>query len=100
MNAKKQLANYLRKRLKCSELSQDEFAKQLDIAKSSLTLYLKEIGNPRLDTVEILTDKLDLKLILIPKSKTKLHPEIQRIADDAMALLMEISEQIYKINPD
>ncbi len=57
MSIKDNFSDFLRRYQEVQELSVSDFARELDIAKSALEIYLKGSGNPRLDTLEHLAEK-------------------------------------------
>ena len=88
-----------------SKLSLVEFAEALGIGRSSLQEYLSEKRCPKIDTLELIAEKLKLpidafvsgKLTLDVWSDTckTLHPLLQPLAAAQLHALVYISDKIY-----
>lgn len=62
MNIQKNIAATLRSAMKEKDMTLVEFAEEVGIAKSTLQGYLKEHSNPRADTIELLSQRLNIPL--------------------------------------
>jgi len=62
MSVNQNLARILHRVKAERELSYAEFANELGIPKSSLVEYMNGTGNPRADTLELLSEKLNLPI--------------------------------------
>ena len=90
-----------------SKLSLVEFAEALGIGRSSLQEYLSEKRCPKIDTLELIAEKLKLpidafvsgKLTLDVWSDTckTLHPLLQPLAEAQLRALVYLSDKIYAL---
>ena len=87
--------------------SLEEFSKELGISRSSLQEYLREGANPRIDTVELLANRLGCtpaELISDPSSYAlgctgsmpRVHPMLQPLAEEIYREVLRLSEEIYR----
>lgn len=84
-------------------LTQEEYALELGIARSSLQEYLKEDSNPRADTIELLAKRLGIppsalvsdntekvqRLLQNPEAQA-LHPLFEPVVERCMDLVAEL----------
>ena len=77
-----------------SSLSVTEFARKLDISRSQLVEFLKERGNPRMDTVLHISEKLgiDPAEFFAPPFRPKQHPVLELMLQ-AHILLRDVAPQ-------
>ena len=90
-----------------SKLSLVEFAEALGIGRSSLQEYLSEKRCPKIDTLELIAEKLKIpidafvsgKLTLDVWSDTckTLHPLLQPLAEAQLRALVYLSDKIYAL---
>ena len=60
MNIQKNIAATLKAAMAERDLTLLEFAEEIGIARTSLQGYLKEESNPRADTIELLSERLNM----------------------------------------
>ena len=60
MNIQKNIAATLKAAMAERDLTLVEFAEEIGIARTSLQGYLKEESNPRADTIELLSERLNM----------------------------------------
>lgn len=65
MSIQKNLANALRRYKEARQLSFRDFADELGLPLSSIENYLNGTGNPRADTLELISQKANIPLIEI-----------------------------------
>jgi predicted transcriptional regulator len=52
-------------RRKATGLSQQDFAKELNVAKSTVTRFETRVGNPKLSTIELYCEALGVCLVVL-----------------------------------
>lgn len=98
MNIHNNIALSLKQYLLRSNMTREDFADNLGVAKSSLQSYLNGTGNPRADTIEQIADKLNITVAeLISEEPYYLqdhsyHPALAKLVQDMMILLKDIDE--------
>lgn len=96
MNGKARLSETLKKIKEVQRLTYVEFSEDLGIAKSALYGYIQEELSPRLDTLEIIAEKLGMSVSELlnggtSKGRSKIHPMLQV----AYEQLLHLSESLY-----
>lgn len=79
MDYRQNLAEVLRAVKEAENLSLTKLAKKLEISRSQLVEFLKENGNPRMDTFLLIAKKLkiDPAKLLAPPIQTKEHQVLE-----------------------
>ena len=102
MNIQKNIAATLKSAMKKKDMTLVEFAEEIGIAKSTLQGYLKEDANPRADTIELLSQRLNItptKLIGDPEEvsgclnlpqRAEIHPLLLPILELCHGLSIEV----------
>lgn len=110
MDIQKNIAAAMRAAMEESQLSLTEFSKELGIGKSSLQAYLNCQQNMRLDTIELIAERMGItpaELVSGISSADKpqtpgenLHPLLEPIEKEFLAVnqfLTVISDRLYKL---
>lgn len=98
MNIHNNIALFLKQYLLRSNMTKEECADALGIAKSSLQSYLNGTGNPRADTIEQIANSLNVSIAeLVSDGSYHLpdrsyHPALAKLVQDVMILLKDIDE--------
>lgn len=111
MTIQKNIAAKIRCAMMEENCSLEEFAQELGIARSSLREYLRENANPRVDTVELLAEKLGCTPAELISDKStgelqdlrtlpSLHPVLQPFADGIRREILRLSDEIYRIEQE
>lgn len=96
MNGKACLGETLRKIKEAQKLTYVEFSEELGIAKSALRGYIRKERNPRLDTLEVIAERLKMSLPELlgggtPNGRLEIHPMLQAVYEQ----LLQVSESLY-----
>ena len=96
MNGKACFGETLRKFKESQHLTYVEFSEELGIAKSALRGYISKERNPRLDTLELIAEKLNISLPELlgyeaSKKETKIHPLLRSVYEQ----LLQLSDSLY-----
>ena len=106
MTIQKNIAATLKSAMAEKDLNLAEFAEEIGIARTSLQGYLKEESNPRADTIELLSEKLNIspaELISGPDARMSgpdqlsgeaLHPSLVPM----MRHCHEMMAEIYRVS--
>ena len=110
MDIQKNIAAAMRAAMEESQLSLTDFSKELGIGKSSLQAYLNCQQNMRLDTIELIAERMGItpaELVSGISSADKpqppgenLHPLLEPIEKEFLAVnqfLTVISDRLYKL---
>lgn len=107
MKIQKNIAATLRSAMKERDMTLVEFADEIGIARSSLQGYLKEHSNPRADTIELLSRKLNIlptELISGPESPPDGYvdlpenAEIHPLLTPALELCRDLSVELLHLS--
>ena len=102
MNIQKNIAATLKAAMAERDLTLVEFAEEIGIARTSLQGYLKEESNPRADTIELLSERLNMSpsaLISGPDayipgleelSETEVHPLLVPLLQQCRCVTAEV----------
>jgi transcriptional regulator with XRE-family HTH domain len=92
----KNIAATLKAAMAEKDLTLVEFAEEIGIARTSLQGYLKEESNPRADTIELLSERLNIspsELISGPEAST---PNLEELPEDQVhPLLIPLVQQCH-----
>ena len=96
MNGKARFGETLKKFKEAQKLTFVEFSEELGIAKSALRGYMLQERNPRLDTLELIAEKLKISLPELlgyenPARKPKIHPMVEAIYEQ----ILQLSDSLY-----
>ena len=103
MNIQKNIAATLKAAMAERDLTLVEFAEEIGIARTSLQGYLKEESNPRADTIELLSERLNIsptELIFGPEAsmpnleelpRQQVHPLLIPLVQQCHCVVTEIS---------
>ena len=108
MSIQKNIASKIRSALEQSNMTLAEFAEEIGISRSSLQEYLKEDANPRIDTVELLAEKLGYSPVELISDMTamelqdlqslpELHPSIRPLAETCHREILRLSEELFRL---
>ena len=109
MNIQKNIAAKIRFAMIQKNCSLDELARELGIARSTLQEYLRENSNPRLDTLELLAEKLgytpaelisdvDACQLHDLHHLHRLHPLLQLFAETVYVEVLRMSEALDQLD--
>ena len=106
MNIQKNIAATLKTAMREKDMTLVEFADEIGIARSSLQGYLKEHSNPRADTIELLSKKLNIpptQLISGPEEPAGCinlpkDDEIHPLLTPALELCRELSVELLHLS--
>lgn len=94
MNIQKSIAATLKSVMEKRNLTLVEFADEIGIARTSLQGYLKENSNPRADTIELLSERLNIPAyVLISGPNADLHDLEAIHIDELHPLLLPLLQQ-------
>ena len=110
MNIQKNIAAKIRFAMLQRDCSLEELAQELGIARSTLQEYLRENANPRLDTLELLAEKLgytpaelisdiDACQLHDLHHLHRLHPRLRLFAETVYAEMLRMSDALYQLDP-
>ena len=108
MTIQKNISLKIRSALELSNLTLAEFAERLGISRSSLQEYLKEDANPRIDTVELLAEKLGYTPLELMSDMTagelrdvhklpKIHPAVRPLAEACHREVLKLSDEMFRL---
>jgi transcriptional regulator with XRE-family HTH domain len=105
MNIQRNVVTTLKMIQAQNKLSLEEFAKSMGVGRSSLQEYMAEKRSPRLDTLELMANKLKVPILSFVSGKLSLdiwsdtcktlHPLLQPLAAAQLHALVYISDKIY-----
>ena len=109
MEIKKDIAAKLSAVMKQRDLNVTEFSKELGIARSSLQSYIKGSVEMRLDTAELVSEKMGCSIRLVDGTQAvpaqdldgflrSLHPSLLPLAEHSRQMmddLKELSDRLY-----
>lgn len=102
MKIQKNIAATLKNAMAERDLTLVEFAEEIGIARTSLQGYLKEKSNPRADTIELLSERLNISPSMlisgpdaelpVPEdvSENEIHPLLVPLLQQYRSVLVEI----------
>ena len=94
MNIQKNIAATLKAAMAERDLTLVEFAEEIGIARTSLQGYLKEESNPRADTIELLSERLNISPSALISGPDAHIPELAESSEDEIhPLLVPLLQQ-------
>ena len=111
MSIQRNIASKIRSALEQSNKTLAEFAEEIGISRSSLQEYLKEDANPRIDTVELLAEKLGYSPVELISDMTaeelhdlqdlpELHPSVRLLAETCHREILKLSEELFRLESE
>ena len=107
MNIQRNVVTTLKMIQAQNKLSLEEFAKSMGVGRSSLQEYMAEKRSPRLDTLELMANKLKVPILSFVSGKLSLdiwsdtcktlHPLLQPLAEAQLRALVYLSDKIYAL---
>ena len=107
MNIQRNVVTTLKMIQAQNKLSLEEFAKSMGVGRSSLQEYMAEKRSPRLDTLELMANKLKVPILSFVSGKLTLdiwsdtcktlHPLLQPLAEAQLRALVYLSDKIYAL---
>ena len=98
MNIQKNIAATLKAAMAERDLTLVEFAEEIGIARTSLQGYLKEESNPRADTIELLSERLNISPSVLIAGPEAHIPGLEELAEDEVhPLLVPLLQQCHCI---
>jgi len=88
MDYRQNLAETLKLAKETSDLSLTAFAEKLKISKTQLVEFLNERGNPRMSTVLLIAEKLEINPadLLAPPFQSQKHPALELMLQTRIVL--------------
>ena len=94
MKIQKNIAATLKAAMAEKDLTLVEFAEEIGIARTSLQGYLKEESNPRADTIELLSERLNISPSVLISGPESRFPNWEELPDDQVhPLLVPLLQQ-------
>ena len=106
MNIQKNIAATLKSAMQEKNMTLVEFAEEIGIAKSTLQGYLKENANPRADTIELLSERLNISPTRLIADSEEIErcielpqtAEIHPLLTPLLELCRGISEEVSRLS--
>ena len=95
MKIQKNIAATLKNAMAERDLTLVEFAEEIGIARTSLQGYLKENSNPRADTIELLSERLNISPSALISGPDTHMPTSEDLAADVHPLLVPLLQQCH-----